>query len=108
MTVSKQSGASIHPGPHVRQKVLPTGMIVTRAATLPGVGRPTLSTFLNGKAWLSQNMARRLERVFGVDRDYPLDLQAQHGRRDEALRAPFVAGRHTPTLAEVEASLINE
>lgn len=98
----------MHPGSYVRRHVFPKGMTVTKAAVLLGVGRPALSTFLNGKASLSQDMARKLERVFGADRENLLNLQAQHDRRDEALRAPIVAGRHAPTLVEIKASRISE
>ena len=44
--------------------------------------------------------------MFGADHDYLLNLQAQYDRRDEALRAPVVAGRHAPTLVEIKASRI--
>lgn len=77
-----------------------------QAATLLGIGRPALSNFLNGKAALSQKMARRLERAFGADREYLLNLQAQYDRRDEAMRTSVVAGRHAPILIEIKAHRI--
>ena len=79
-----------------------------QAATLLGIGRPALSNFLNGKAALSQKMARRLERAFGADREYLLNLQAQYDRRDEAMRTSIVAGRHAPILIEIKARRIEE
>lgn len=81
-------------------------MTVSKAATLLGVGRPALSTFLNGRASLSQDMAQRLARVFGADRHQLLNLQAQYDRRDEASGAPVIAGRHAPTLVEIKARRI--
>ena len=106
MASDEGPSAPEHPGPYVRKQVFPKGMTVSRAASLLGIGRPALSTFLNGKASLSQDMARRLARVFGADRDHLLNLQAQYDRRDEVLRAPVVAGRHAPTLVEIKASRI--
>ena len=75
---------------------------------LLGIGRPALSNFLNGKAALSQEMARRLERAFEANREYLLNLQAQYDRRDETLRTSIVAGRHAPTLIEIKARRIEE
>ncbi len=96
----------VHPGQFVKLHVIPDGTTVTKAATLLGIGRPALSNFLNGKAALSQKMARRLERAFGADREYLLNLQAQYDRREEAMRTSIVAGRHAPILIEIKAHRI--
>ena len=93
-----------HPGAYVKRYVIPKSMTVTKAAALLGIGRPALSNFLNGKAALSQEMARRFERTFGADREMLLDLQAQYDRRDEAIRVPIVAGRHAPALVPIKAA----
>ena len=93
----------VHPGAYVRQHVLPKGMSVTKAAALLGIGRPALSNFLNGKAALSQEMALRLERTFGANRDYLLDLQTQYDRRDEFIRRPVAAGSHAPDVVRIAA-----
>lgn len=98
----------VHPGVYVRQHVIPQGMTVTKAATLLGIGRPALSNFLNGRASLSQGMARRLERAFGADREHLLDLQTQYDGRDEAVRTHVVSGRHAPTLVEIKARRIED
>ena len=97
-----------HPGAYVRHHVFPAGMTVTKAAKLLGIGRPALSNFLNGKAALSQEMARRLEHAFGANREELLDLQARYDRRDEAMRTSVVAGRHAPTLVEIKAHRIEK
>ena len=97
-----------HPGTYVRSHVFPAGMTVTKAAKLLGIGRPALSNFLNGKAALSQEMARRLEHAFGANREDLLDLQARYDRRDEAMRTSVVAGRHAPTLVEIKAHRIEK
>lgn len=96
-----------HPGKHVRLNVIPEDMSVSRAAELLGIGRPALSNFLNGKAALSQEMALRLERTFGADREALLDLQAKYDRRDEATSIP-AAGRHAPTLVQINAQIIEK
>lgn len=108
MAKRDSTGDLVHPGTYVRRHVFPEGMTVTKAATLLGVGRPALSNFLNGKAALSQEMARRLEHAFGVDREDLLDLQARYARRDEAIGTPVVAGRHAPTLVEIKAHRIEQ
>lgn len=92
-----------HPGSHVRLHIIPKDMTVTKAAELLGIGRPALSNFLNGKAALSQEMARRLERAFGANRQDLLDLQARYDRRDEAVRQSIVAGSHSPSLMQIGA-----
>ncbi len=99
---------NIHPGAYVSREVIPKGMSVTKAAELLGVGRPALSNFLNGNAALSQEMALRLERTFGADREALLDLQAKYDRRDEAIDTPVAAGRHAPTLVQITARRIEE
>ena len=101
-------GDPVHPGAYVRRHVFPAGMTVTKAAKLIGIGRPALSNFLNGKAALSQEMARRLEHAFGANREELLDRQARYDRRDEAMRTSVVAGRHAPTLVEIKAHRIEK
>ena len=108
MPKRRPTDGPVHPGPYVRHHVFPEGMTVTKAASLLRVGRPALSNFLNGKAALSQEMARRLERAFGADREALLDLQAQYERRDDAIRTPVISGRHVPTLFEIKARRIED
>lgn len=67
-----------HPGPYVRDNVLPPRMSVTEAARLMGVGRPALSNFLNGRSSLSRDMAVRLERTFGAKAVELIALQGAH------------------------------
>ena len=55
-------------------------MSVTEAADRLGVGRPALSNLLNGNASLSNEMAIRLEKTFGADRQKLVDLQAAFDR----------------------------
>jgi len=71
-----------HPGAYVRANIIPDGMSVKDAAERLGIGRPALSNFLNGKAALSPEMAVRLEKAFGADRDRLLDIQAAYDRQE--------------------------
>jgi len=67
-----------HPGPHIKDEILPNGMSVTEAARLLDVGRPALSNLLNGNAALSPEMAARIERAFGANARQLMDMQAAH------------------------------
>lgn len=49
-----------------REIVEARGLTVTRAAEEMGVSRRTLSAFLNGRTRLSEDLALRIERAFGV------------------------------------------
>ncbi|MDM8009727.1 MAG: HigA family addiction module antitoxin [Parasphingorhabdus sp.] len=68
----------VHPGVFIRQAILPDELTVTDAAKILGVGRPALSTLLNGKASLSPEMALRVEKAFGVKMDTLLRMQARY------------------------------
>ncbi len=66
-----------HPGEFLRTEVIePHRLSVTRAATMLGVRRATLSDLLNGKAALSPEMALRFEKAFEVSMDFMLRMQA--------------------------------
>ena len=57
-----------HPGETLREDVLPAlGLSVTDAATQLGVTRAALSRVLNGRAAISPEMSRRLERWLGIE-----------------------------------------
>lgn len=91
-------------GPYIKKRVIPAGMTVTEAARRLGVGRPALSNLLNGKASLSHEMALRLEKTFGADRDELLDrqsgLERQHRRDGDGAVA---AGRFVPPFLVIKA-----
>ena len=70
-----QKGSPVDIGEHIRRNVILHGMSVTEAADRLGVGRPALSKVLNGKASLSSQMALRLQREFGANRQELLALQ---------------------------------
>ena len=96
-----------HIGSYIRRHVIPSGVPVTEAARLLGVGRPALSNLLNGRAALSPGMALRLERAFGVDHEDLLAVQSSLQNRSIG-QGGFVAnvGRYTPTVAVIRAGQI--
>ena len=49
-----------------REIVEARGLTVTRAAEEMGVARTTLSAFLDGRTRLSEDLALRIEKAFGV------------------------------------------
>jgi addiction module HigA family antidote len=98
-----------HPGTRIKVEVIPSGMSVTKAAQLMGVGRPALSNLLNGNAALSADMAARLEKAF----KYPLkDLMEMQARYDAAQArqkdAPSNAKAYVPPFLAIKANDIEE
>ena len=66
-----------HPGDFIRAEVIEElGLSITKAATILGVRRATLSAVLNAKAALSPEMAFRVEQAFGVSMGLLLRMQA--------------------------------
>lgn len=105
MTRSKTS--SDHPGPYIREAVLPAGLSVTAAAKKLGVGRPALSNMLNGKAALSPEMATRIEKAFGASSDALLKMQTDYERSLAREKEAAIAVRaYTPSFMNIKASQI--
>lgn len=93
-----------HPGQFVRENVIPTGMSVKEAAKRLGIGRPALSNFLNGKSALSPEMAVRLEKTFGADRQRLLDMQAAYDRPERDAGEKGIAVRaFVPNFLTIKA-----
>jgi addiction module HigA family antidote len=68
----------VHPGIFLADELIsPLGLTVTDAARVLGVGRPSLSALLNGRAAISAEMAVRFEKAFAVDAALLLRMQAQ-------------------------------
>lgn len=87
-----------HPGPFLKTEVIePLGLSVTAAAGVLGVTRPTLSALLNGRSYLSPEMALRVEKAFGVPMDTLLrmqtsfDIAEQRQRENEIDVQPYKA-----------------
>lgn len=98
-----------HPGEFIRQRILPKGMTVTEAAERIRVSRPALSNLLNGKVALSPEMAIRLEKAFGADREHLLAMQAEFekpalGEKEKSIAVKsFVPQFLTITSIQIEA-----
>jgi addiction module HigA family antidote len=90
-----------HPGTFIREEVLePLNLSVTKAASVLGVRRATLSDLINTKASLSPEMALRVEKAFGVKMDMLLRMQAWYD--SQAIRArsgDIVVQRFVPSEA---------
>ena len=72
-----------HPGRIIRAEVLdPLDLDVTRAASILGVSRSTLSRVLNERAGLSPEMALRIEKAFGPKADHLLRMQLSYDIAD--------------------------
>ena len=96
-------------GFHIRHHVIPSGVSVTGAAKLLGVGRPALSNLLNGRAALSGQMALRLEQAFGVDHEDLLAMQSNlRGGSVGQTGHPATVSRYTPTVAVIRAAQIEQ
>ena len=78
-----------HPGDFIRTEIIePAGLCVTAAAAALHVSRPALSSLLNGKAALSDNMALRIEKAFGVKMDTLMRMQSLRHRTNSSSREP--------------------
>jgi addiction module HigA family antidote len=96
-----------HPGKYIKANVIPAGMPVKKAAELIGVGRPALSNLLNGKAALSPEMALRLEKAFGVDRNVLLEKRKAYDDQQNREREKEVAVRaYAPSFLAITATQI--
>ena len=68
-----------HPGEVLKQLCLePLNLTVTDAARSLGVSRKTLSSILNGRAGISQEMAVRLSITFSTSAESWLNQQLQY------------------------------
>ena len=56
----------------------PLELSVTRAASILGVRRATLSDLVNGKSALTAEMAMRIHKAFGPDVDHLLRMQVAY------------------------------
>ena len=81
--MSRETREAEHPGYFIRAHVIPAGVPVKEAAKRLGVGRPALSNLLNGNSSLSSEMAVRLEKAFGADRNELLERQREFDRRSQ-------------------------
>lgn len=96
--------ATGHPGPYIRNSVIPEGVSVSEAARLLGVSRPALSNLLNGKATLSTNMAVRLEKAFGAVRSELMEMQrAYEESRSRNKGRCITVQNYAPAFLQIKA-----
>lgn len=89
--------------------MIPSGMSVKDAAERLGIGRPALSNFLNGRAALSSEMATRLEKAFGADRQQLLKMQTAYEEREQLNSEKGVAVRaYVPSFLTIKARQIEQ
>ncbi len=71
---------SPHPGDFIRTEIIvPVDLSVPAAAAAAlQVSRPALSRLLNGNASLSEDMALRIEKAFGVKMDTLMRMQCSY------------------------------
>ena len=104
----QKSEKPTHPGTFIKEHVIPSGMSVTDAAKRLGVGRPALSNLLNANSSLSPEMAVRLEKTFGTDRQELLDLQAAFDRHDRRGQEKSIAVHaYVPPFLTIKARQIH-
>ncbi len=83
-----------HPGEFVRVEVVEDlGLTVEKAAEILGVPEQTLSDLLHGDAELTPDMARRIEKAFGVGGDMLIRMQAWHNASQTQARSGEVTVR---------------
>ena len=103
------SRSATHPGAYIRECVIPSSLSVTAAAKRLGVGRPALSNLLNGNSSLSVQMAVRLEKTFGADRQKLLDLQAEYDGWERRSQEKQIAVRtYVPPFLAIKARQIQQ
>jgi addiction module HigA family antidote len=104
-----ETAKPIHPGVHIKTKVLPPDLSVKGAAERLGVGRPALSNLLNGNAALSPEMALRLEKAFGASQKELLQMQAEFDRHQTKVSDQSIAVRtYVPTFLKITARDIEQ
>ncbi len=68
-----------HVGGFVKSEIIePAGLKVIEAASILGISRQALSTFLNERSDLSADMALRIEKAFGVRMDTLMKMQSSY------------------------------
>jgi antitoxin HigA-1 len=91
-----------HPGDFVRTEIIePVALSVTAAAIALQVSRPALSSFLNGRANLSGDMALRIEKAFGVKMDTLMRMQSAFDIARTRKREKEILIRRIRPIAEI-------
>lgn len=89
-----------HPGHVVRRTLIEgTGLTVTKAAVLLGVGRVTLSKILNGKSGISAEMAVRLSITLNTSSELWLNMQSMYDLWQAERKRRFLHVKPLPKAA---------
>jgi antitoxin HigA-1 len=92
-----------HPGDFIRTEIIqPAGLSVTAAAVALQVSRPALSSLLNGKSYLSGDMALRIEKAFGVQMDTLMRMQASYDIAQTRKREKKIHVQRIASLADAQ------
>lgn len=79
MAIRLHRSFAVHPGPWLRAEIVgPANLNVTDLAKALGVTRQAASNVLNGNTGVSAEMAIRFEKLFGVQADTLVRMQAAH------------------------------
>lgn len=75
----KRKMKPVHPGAILREDILKEmDVTITKAAQALNVSRKQISEIVNETAAISAEMALRLEKCFGVNAEFWLDMQAKY------------------------------
>jgi addiction module HigA family antidote len=80
MAMKLHPSLRIHVGTWLREEIVePYGQNVSSLARHFGVSRQAISALLNGRAALTEDMALRFEKAFGVQADTLMRMQVAYG-----------------------------
>jgi addiction module HigA family antidote len=95
MPLTMHRSLAVHPGDWVRTEIIEAHRVpIVEAARLLRVSRQALSSVLNGRADLSSSMAIRLEKVFGIQADTLIRMQAEWNIRQARDQADEIEVEH--------------
>ena len=94
-------------GAYLKKNVIPDGMPVKAAADLLEVGRPALSNLINGNSRLSHEMAAKLEKAFGNDKNVLLSKQQELEEEELQKKADEISVKsYTHSVFDIRARQI--
>ena len=80
MALKMHHSLAVHPGVWLRQEIMdPHGVTIEKLVEAFGVSRQSISAIVNGRAALTEEMAVRFEKAFGVSADTLIRMQSSHG-----------------------------
>jgi addiction module HigA family antidote len=80
MALKMHHSLAVHPGVWLRQEIMdPHGVTIEKLVEAFGVSRQSISAVVNGRAALTEEMAIRFEKAFGVSADTLVRMQSAYG-----------------------------